>query len=160
MRIYFPSCFVLSLVGTLDLENTLWLACNERLQTRAKLHRYGVVDNPNCCLCGGIETQQHLLFECVETKNIWHKMLIWMQNQHVAVSWIQEIDWIIQNMKGKGSRATILKLAVTKSVYEIWRHRNDKCFENDVHTQKVEEKIIDNIVYRWWLNSKHRQIHS
>jgi hypothetical protein len=134
----------------------LWLACNERLATRERLHKYGLIDAISCCFCSADETQQHLLFVCKETKSIWRKILDWIQIDHNPLGWRQEMDWIIQRTKGKGGHAKILKLAFTESAYEIWRYRNDISFGNAVQKKHIEEKIIDTIVYRGWTNRKLR----
>lgn len=63
---------------------------------------------------------------------------------------------IIQNIKCKGNRTIILKLAVAESIYETSRYRNDTSFENVVHNKSIAEKVIDTIVYRGWSNRKLR----
>lgn len=75
---------------------------------------------------------------------------------HNLVGWSHEFSLIIQNIKCKGNRTTILKLVVTESIYEIWRYRNDTSFENVVHNKSITEKVIDTIVYRGWSNRKLR----
>ncbi|KAK2421853.1 hypothetical protein QL285_032436 [Trifolium repens] len=134
----------------------LWLACNERLATRDRLHKFGIIDATRCCFCNADETQQHLMFSCNETKSIWRKVLDWIQVDHNPVGWRQELDWILQYSKGKGCRAKVLKLAFTESVYEIWRYRNDISFGNNVQNKHIEGDIIDTIVYRGWTNRKLR----
>ncbi|XP_045810689.1 uncharacterized protein LOC123905094 [Trifolium pratense] len=134
----------------------LWLACNERLATRDRLHKHGAIDTTRCCFCNADETQQHLMFNCSETKGIWRKVLQWIQVDHNPLGWRHEVDWIIQQTKGKGGRAKILKLAFTECVYEIWRYRNAVSVGNNGLNQLTDEKIIDNIVYRGWTNRKLR----
>jgi hypothetical protein len=134
----------------------LWIACNERLVTRDRLHQFDLIDNICCCFCTADETQQHLMFCCNETKEIWRKVLNWIQVDHTPLGWSQEVDWIIHHTKGKGARAEILKLAFIESVYEIWRYRNDISFGNDVQNKHNDEHIIDNIVYRGWSNRNLR----
>lgn len=53
----------------------LWLSCNERLATKSRLYRFGMVDSPKCCFSSKEETQSRLLFDCVESKGIWMKVL-------------------------------------------------------------------------------------
>jgi hypothetical protein len=100
--------------------------------------------------------QQHLMFNCNETKSIWRKVLEWIQVDHNPLGWRQELDWIIQRTKGKGGHAKILKLAFTESVYHIWRYRNDISFGNAVQNKHIEGKIIDTIVYKGRTNRKLR----
>ncbi|XP_045822136.1 uncharacterized protein LOC123915020 [Trifolium pratense] len=135
---------------------TLWLACHERLATRDRLHKYGAMDTTHYCFCNTEETQQHLMFNCNVTKDIWRKVLEWIQVDHNPLGWRQEMDWITQQTKGKGGRAKILKLAFTESVYEVCRYKNATSFGNAILNQHTHDKIIDNIVYRGWTNRKLR----
>lgn len=98
---------------------TLWIACHEKLATKARLHKRGLVDNMNCCFCDAFESQQHM-FECKVMKDVWER--VW-KGIHVQ-GWNQEIQWIVQNSKGKGKRAIILKLVAAQSIYEIQRYIN------------------------------------
>ncbi|XP_045822376.1 uncharacterized protein LOC123915284 [Trifolium pratense] len=134
----------------------LWIACNGRLATRDRLHKFGIIDTTCCCFCSADETQQHLMFDCNETRDIWRKVLEWIQIAHYPLGWCQEVEWIMKQTKGKGDRAKILKLAFTECVYEVWRYRNDISFGNAVQNNHTDEKIIDTIVYRGWTNRKLR----
>lgn len=60
----------------------LWLACHERLATRERLHRFGLIDTEVCCFCPLQESQQHLLFSCPTTSTIWQRVLAWLKVQH------------------------------------------------------------------------------
>jgi hypothetical protein len=71
----------------------------------------------------------------------------WIQVDHNPLSGCQELDWIIQHIKGKGCHVTILKLTFTKNVYNIWGYRNDINFGNAIQTKHIEGKIIDTIMY-------------
>ncbi|GAU28950.1 hypothetical protein TSUD_59630 [Trifolium subterraneum] len=48
------------------------------------------------------ETQQHLMFNCRETKGIWKKVLEWIQIDHNPLGWRQELEWIIRKQRAKG----------------------------------------------------------
>lgn len=61
-----------------------------------------------------------------------------------------------QHNKGIGNITTLLKLVATESNYKIWQYRNDISFGNDVHDNKIEDRIIDMIVYIGWNNRKLR----
>ncbi|XP_026378461.1 uncharacterized protein LOC113272885 [Papaver somniferum] len=54
-----------------------WLACHKRLKTKAKLQRWGLVNNAACALCGGgIEHEEHLFLTCSFSSIIWKGLLI------------------------------------------------------------------------------------
>lgn len=69
----------------------LWIACNERLATRTRLFKYGLIDTAKCYFCNEEETQQHLLFECLKTKGIWMKVLDRLQIKHTQI-WVVARD--------------------------------------------------------------------
>lgn len=48
----------------------LWLVCHERLSTKDRFFRFGMIDNKKCCLCSGEESIKHLFFDCSITKKI------------------------------------------------------------------------------------------
>lgn len=128
----------------------MWMACHDRLPTRARLHRFGLLDSATCCFCPDMETREHLLFYCGETKRIWKGVLQWIGVQHDPGSWTNEIGWVLRQSKGKHWRKRLLKLAFIETIYEVWKHRNNTCFGNDriVH---VEQQIITVVIYRAWM---------
>lgn len=135
----------------------LWIACHRRLVTKGRLYNWGMIDNIACCFCDAEESQQHLLFECVETRTIWKNVLEWIQVDHEPLGWEQEIDWLVNMCKGKSRKAAILKFAAMECVYEVWRYINDKFFGNSIQNRKIEGVIIDMIVYRSWFHRKTRE---
>lgn len=122
---------------------TYWIACHERLATKTRLHKFGVVVNEQCCFCIEPETQQHLLFYCREVKAIWKKVLSWIQIPHEPEGCDHEVKWILHNSKGKGPWAKMIKLSATECIYEVWQYKNGISYGNDVHNKKIDEKIID-----------------
>ena len=39
--------------------------------SKERLHRFGLIDNPNCDSCGQLETLKHKIFECPNKANLW-----------------------------------------------------------------------------------------
>ena len=107
-----------------------------------------------CCFCEGPESYDHLFFGCSVFGDVWKKVLEWIQVKHHPQEWNEELKWIIRHDKGKGHKAYILKLAVTETVYDIWKYHNAKIFEGTVDNTNIVDYIIDNIVYREWYNNK------
>lgn len=56
----------------------VWLACQDRLSTKERLHRFGFIDNDSCIFCDQQENLQHLFFQCLKMKNIWKKVFDWL----------------------------------------------------------------------------------
>ncbi|XP_058783432.1 uncharacterized protein LOC131658115 [Vicia villosa] len=97
----------------------MWLACQSKLSTKDRLFKFGMIDNTSCCFCLNEESINHLFFICLYTRNIWLEVLAWIQVQHNPVGWEHEIDWLIQQAKGKSARVVVIKMAITKTIYEI-----------------------------------------
>jgi hypothetical protein len=135
----------------------LWLACHGRLATKDRLLKYGMIDNNTCCFCTKEETLNHLFFECESLKSVWKEILRWTQINHIPDGWHSEVKWLSQQTKGKGARAAVLKMAVSETVNEIWKARNNKIFGETIEINTLGTKIIDTLVYRGWNNKKLRK---
>ncbi|XP_058784323.1 uncharacterized protein LOC131659102 [Vicia villosa] len=77
---------------------------------------------------------------------------LWIPIRHNPMEWKEELNWFIQRFKSKGWRSKNLKCVATKTIYSIWRYRNDSVYGKDVSSTKIEGQIIDTIVYRGWTN--------
>ncbi|KAH1252729.1 hypothetical protein GmHk_04G009618 [Glycine max] len=97
----------------------LWLACHGRLSTKDRLCKYGMIDDKSCCFCSEEESMNHLFFACDNSKRVWMKVLQWVQIRHDPSDWPNELHWLIRHTKGKGTRATVLKMAIAETIYEI-----------------------------------------
>ncbi|XP_058734020.1 uncharacterized protein LOC131605711 [Vicia villosa] len=87
--------------------------------------------------------------------DIWKKVLTWLNYDHQPLKWQEELKWVLKATSKKGTRAKLLKMAFTESVYGIWTRRNDIVFNHTSHTDFVPN-IIDCIVYRSWNYMKLR----
>ncbi|XP_058771542.1 uncharacterized protein LOC131644933 [Vicia villosa] len=125
----------------------LWMACHVRLPTKARLHRLGFIANTECIFCRNVETQDHLLFECAEMKQILGSILRWLEVLHQPEEWKKEIHWITSLCNNKGSIMKIL---------QCWRFRNQICFGEKTSHEVVVSKIVDATVYRCWAKPKLR----
>lgn len=82
-----------------------------------------------CNFCPQEERHDHLFFECEETKGIWKDVLTWIQIDHDPKSWQEEVPWLVREIKRKGKRAITIRLAIAETIYGIWWHRNETCFD-------------------------------
>ncbi|XP_058771367.1 uncharacterized protein LOC131644788 [Vicia villosa] len=135
---------------------TLWKACHGKLATRSRLYHFGIVGFQTCCFCVQEETQDHLLFDCSETREIWKHVLLWIGFSHEPRIWTEELLWLNQICKGKSTRASMLKMAVVESVYGVWNYRNSISFGNMIDKNRIVRNIIDMLVYRGWTKEKLR----
>ncbi|XP_058755276.1 uncharacterized protein LOC131628452 [Vicia villosa] len=136
---------------------TMWLACNKRLATKTRLEKFGVQTDLKCVFCEGTENIQHLLFECRETKEIWEQVLRWLNMKHKVQGWDQELRWLSKVCNIRNWRSNIVKMALVETVYEIWKKRNDKVYQQQYKDRNTAQKIIELIVNRIWVYPKYRK---
>ncbi|KAL5162615.1 Transposon TX1 uncharacterized protein [Glycine soja] len=134
-----------------------WTACHGRLATKVRMMKFGLLSDSKCNFCDHLETIDHLLFECAEMKDVWIQILEWQKINHQPKKWIEELSWAMAQGKGKGHRATLLKTALTETVYELWKYRNEVSFGGIVNNTHIGKKIMDSIVYRSWTHKKMRE---
>ncbi|KAG5071226.1 hypothetical protein JHK86_006437 [Glycine max] len=135
---------------------TLWMICHENLATKARLHRFGMLNNNQCVFCTEVETIDHLFFDCFMLKKFWVGILHWLGIHHTPRIWNEEINWILNCYGGKGWKSELVRLALTETVHELWLFRNDSCFNQRDDNRNCIERIINNIVYRGWSSLKLR----
>jgi hypothetical protein len=129
-----------------------WLACQDRLPTKARLMKFNLLQHAMCEKCHNVEEDRdHVLFVCKDSMSIWNKILSWLNMQ---IQQNMSMDWIKRNIKGKGWRKRVLKAAVTETIYGLWMFRNSKIFGNSGKYSDIEnvtKAIMDAIVYRGWM---------
>lgn len=132
----------------------LWLTFHNRLATKERVKRFILLEDDRCHFCPHIEIVEHLIFSCPHVNIIWKQVLNWMNMQHNPKGWNEEIRWLIHKGKGKGWKACLLPSAATETVYEVWRHKNNKSFGNSVNITNVWGIVIDTLTYKGWSNPK------
>ncbi|XP_074305247.1 uncharacterized protein LOC141640295 [Silene latifolia] len=88
-----------------------------------RLLQYGVTDDADCMLCGqGIETQEHLFFDCSYSRRVIHAI-----NQVIGGVPATH-DLLERSMQHTGSQVQkrVLCALLVCLVYQIWQQRN-KC---------------------------------
>ncbi|CAK8572209.1 unnamed protein product [Lathyrus sativus] len=71
---------------------TLWMICHDKLPTKARLFRLGMLQNNKCGFCNEEETIDHLFFCCFKLKQIWSGVLQWMGIQRIPTRWKEEMQ--------------------------------------------------------------------
>lgn len=100
----------------------LWLVCKDRLQTRDRLKRKGVIVDSGCVLCGATEeTRDHLFCDCNFTKEVCHRALKRNQQNYRCRGWQQELETAIRLYRGASMAATLGRLAMAVTVYCLWQ---------------------------------------
>ncbi|XP_056690154.1 uncharacterized protein [Spinacia oleracea] len=111
---------------------TLWLAIQDRLKTRDRLHTYGVINDDQCALCGlGTETCTHLFFSCHYSKECCSLVLQWLGFHSSRTQLSVLLKWLHKYCKNPFKRR-VAYAAVASIVYQIWRARNLAIWEQTV----------------------------
>ncbi|XP_039032502.1 uncharacterized protein LOC120167610 [Hibiscus syriacus] len=106
-----------------------WMAILDRLPTKNRLARFGIVTNSVCRLCSsGLESRSHLFSECSYASEAWCAILLLCGLYHVPTGWNDLLHWLLLNLKGKSLLVHILKLGWTDFIYCIWEERNRRHF--------------------------------
>ncbi|XP_038998773.1 uncharacterized protein LOC120124090 [Hibiscus syriacus] len=106
------------------------MAILDRLPTRDRLQRMGIITTGDCVLCNdALETRSHLFFECPTASNLWEIILQHNGLKKSISSWEDMIVWACNSWKGKSLISTILKLAWCAKIYVLWEERNRRIFQ-------------------------------
>jgi hypothetical protein len=104
---------------------------NNDIFSKEKLHKFGIVDSPNCSRCGEIETKVHLIFECPQVRQIWNKISNIVRDQQVAE---------LKDVFGIGDNITILKIKIEMIGLLINKNRPT------LHTISTVESIVNKLM--------------
>ncbi|KAH0724791.1 hypothetical protein KY284_000656 [Solanum tuberosum] len=108
----------------------MYLAVNERLATKDRLAKWGVLQVLTCTLCQLVdEDHDHMFFQCAYAAEVWMGILQWQGITRSAMNWINEIQWAVKYMKGKSSRTLVYRMAMASTIYHIWLERNASIFQ-------------------------------
>ncbi|KAL2898326.1 Cytochrome c551 peroxidase [Bienertia sinuspersici] len=117
-----------------------WLAFKQRLLTKDRLAKIGLIEDQMCCLCSnGNESHSHLFFECDYSKACMAMLANWVGLQAQQKTLQQLVQRIARNCKGDKLRRQAYSAIINALVYFIWRARNDKMWNN--HKWTVEQVV-------------------
>ncbi|XP_020260934.1 uncharacterized protein LOC109837204 [Asparagus officinalis] len=108
----------------------LWLAIQNRLLTKDRLLKRGVIQSNHCSLCeGGSESHKHLYFDCSFSMTVWNGVMEWLKFSWRTCDWRLLLDWYCNSLKVKGSKLKVKRMAIAAVVYYIWKERNERIFK-------------------------------
>lgn len=106
----------------------MYLAIQNRLYTRDRLSKRGVITCQTCSLCEIVlESHQHLFFECIYSETVW-LLLAWQGINRQAQGWEDEITWAITHTNGRQAQAETYRTTLAAAIYQIWMERNYRTF--------------------------------
>lgn len=125
----------------------LWLGLKGRLSTKDRLWLQEV--DLSCSLCGnGLESIQHLFFQCQVSACVWNNIRDWMGLNRSMSTLASAAKWLKKTVKGTSWLAKSKRIALAATVYFIWVARNKRIFEGKVPSIKGLIHQIKTHVYR------------
>jgi hypothetical protein len=134
----------------------------DRLPTKARLMRFGIIDSASCSFCEeGIETRDHLFFDCCYTSYIWELCRLKLKiHSTPRGNLIEEAMFIKNNFTSKDATFQLARLAMMTTVWHVWLERCRRIFQNlQLHKIQVFRKIFEDVVMlfkdgNWKVNNK------
>jgi hypothetical protein len=132
-----------------------WLLLLDRIQTKDDLWRRRMIDDQQimCVHCGvKTETSPHLFLHCDYAAKVWYEMMRWLGLVIVIPSnLLTSFAILVGCAKDKKAKKGLI-LIWNAIVWVLWKHRNDRIF-ND-REMNIEE-LVDQIKlwsWRWFIN--------
>lgn len=121
-----------------------WLLCHDRVNTLARLARFGITNDVNCCLCvGGLENAHHLFISCPYSSFILETFLTQTLGLSVDLThtWAQLVTSSL-DLPDYVQRQLVL-LFIQIFAYHIWRERNARIHGKGIFSPR---KLLDGIM--------------
>lgn len=84
------------------------------------MQSWGIIDNNVCVLrSGGAENHSHLFFACPFSYEVWSHDLGKNNITRAPGSLPQELEWLNQNVKGKGFLQSVCKASLAATIYHL-----------------------------------------
>ncbi|XP_013631555.1 uncharacterized protein LOC106428217 [Brassica napus] len=103
-----------------------WLALHNRLTTGDRMITWSSSIDPACIFCQhGIETRNHLFFECVFTAAVWTKLTRGLLGTHFSTNWDSILSLLVSNTLDCRVRF-LVRVVFQTSLLSLWRERNER----------------------------------
>ncbi|OEL34948.1 hypothetical protein BAE44_0004033, partial [Dichanthelium oligosanthes] len=110
-----------------------WLAIQDRCWTSDRLHRHGIQSNDSCALCcQHTETIDHLLLQCVYSREVWLKTLRRSSWQQLSPSPVDRLPgwWLHSRKLVAKARRKIFDSLCLLLTRHFWLERNNRVFRD------------------------------
>ncbi|XP_020271020.1 uncharacterized protein LOC109846208 [Asparagus officinalis] len=144
-----------------DLFNVVWFPCFapkmaccllksllNRLATRDRLFRFGIILTEDCVLCSGRkESIDHLFFQCPFSAYIWKLCKLKLHTDDMTIHDLKTEAIETQNkFKVKDKTYILARLVLSTAVWHIWQERNRRIFhEQRMHKVMVFRRLYEDI---------------
>ncbi|KAL2894924.1 hypothetical protein RDABS01_010833 [Bienertia sinuspersici] len=127
-----------------------WLAIQERLNTKERLERMGVIKDTDCVLCQGAkETWNHLFFQCPYSKQIIQDINQWLGANPTVRSIPHLYRWINRRTKVSKFQKEIWCAAINATIYHLWQQRNNMIWNDQKQDwRQVIKQIKAQVIMR------------
>ncbi|XP_010684621.1 uncharacterized protein LOC104899181 [Beta vulgaris subsp. vulgaris] len=128
----------------------MWLIMLDRLQTSARLCKYGISERANCLICDREEeNQDHLIIQCKYSMAIWKMIMKWLQinSNHYTTDGMTR--WLQRCRASKFKRQVYIAI-MAAGVYHIWLTRNEVLWDKkvvsvDVLVNRIQRVVVDRV---------------
>lgn len=122
---------------------TLRLAILDRLATKERLARWGVVATDLLCpFCNQVtESLNHLFFQCCVSGAIWKKLLSWQGIHRNCLSRQEEITWAVKCCGVNSKGAAVYRIVLDADVYQLWIERNAVFFSKGKKIPRCHNQV-------------------
>ncbi|KAL2936732.1 Glycine--tRNA ligase beta subunit [Bienertia sinuspersici] len=111
-----------------------WLAIQDKLKTKARLVKYGVLQDETCSLCGvAAETISQNVLKLITT---------WLGSVRTHQDLESAFKWINRRMSKHKVKKKVWNAAVNAVVYSIWQVRNSIVWRNQMQQEVQTAKQI------------------
>ncbi|XP_077252543.1 uncharacterized protein LOC143891936 [Tasmannia lanceolata] len=138
----------------------VWKVFQNKLLTKDKMQNIFPSIISRCILCSAHqESINHLFLNCGYTSWIWRSILRRFNTRRRPFRSLQEEEnWVRLNWTGMRQAATAMKLALSSTIYRIWKERNERQFQNvKCHKSVILKAILQDVKERInWLQLHDR----
>ena len=115
--------------------------------SKERMCRFGMINNNICERCQEIETTRHLLWGCVESRNIWEFFNIWTVNNGSIANTINEYQDIYRI--DDCAHVCKVKMKIIQEMIQIerprgWNEERIILISNDIKRIELYNKIKSN----------------
>ena len=125
--------------------SSLLRVAHKEIYTKEKLHRFNLIDSPNCTMCGGIEDFRHKITECEYSKRIWtetFKLTDKLSNSVVAGNQVDTLEKAL----GADKDSTVLTLTIHAEVMQRILALRDQNYV--IHPKRIPKMAIALVMKR------------
>ncbi|GAB2215607.1 hypothetical protein Droror1_Dr00019996 [Drosera rotundifolia] len=120
--------------------DSMWLIILDRLMTKERVARWGVLNDDTCAVCANeVEIRENMFFlHCRYAREVWKLMLKQLQLCRCPITWHELILWLCRITKGKSAKAKFGRAAIMAMFYCLWIARNFLIFNGEL---KMPEEV-------------------